>query len=81
MTDDRIVRRPELQDTVGLTERQVRNLENEGRFPKRFLIAESGRAVGWSHREIQQWVAERLRLREQFTKPGMLTGDQAEAEK
>lgn len=72
MSDDRIVRRPELQDTVGLTERQIRNLENEGRFPRRFLIADSGRAVGWSHREVQAWVHERISRRETVTKAGVL---------
>ena len=81
MTNDRIVRRPELQDTVGLTERQCRNLENENKFPKRFLIAESGRAVGWSYNEVQAWVAKRLELRERPQQPGMLVKSQAEARK
>ncbi len=81
MSNDRIVRRPELQDTVGLTERQCRNLENENKFPKRFLIAESGRAVGWSYNEVQAWVAKRLELRERPQQPGMLISNPAESAK
>ena len=71
---DRIIRRRELEATVGLTERQVRTLEAEGKFPRRFLIAENGRAVGWSANEIEAWLAERLERREQFSKASMLRG-------
>ena len=39
MTEDRVIRRKELEATVGLTERQIRTLEAVGKFPRRFLIA------------------------------------------
>ncbi len=58
---------------VGLCERQLRTLESEGRFPKRFLISEGGRAVGWSETEIDAWLAERIALRETVNKAGVLT--------
>ena len=71
---DRILRRRKVEDKSGLCERQLRNLENEGKFPRRFLIAENGRAVGWSENEVDAWVAERLERRERFQKSGMLLG-------
>ncbi len=72
MTEDRVIRRKELEATVGLTERQIRTLEAEGKFPRRFLIAENGRTVGWSANEVQEWLADRRTRREQVSKPGML---------
>ncbi len=80
MTEDRVVRRKELEATVGLTERQIRTLESEGKFPRRFLIAENGRSVGWSANEIQKWLSERRTRREQVSKPGMLRGGEKAVE-
>ena len=44
---DRILRRREIEHLTSLTERQLRNLEAEGAYPKRFLITPNGRSVGW----------------------------------
>lgn len=71
MNADRIIRRPELEAMTSLTERQIRTLEDEGKFPKRFLIAEGGRAVGWSFIEVQDWLAKRRNARETIDKPGL----------
>ena len=72
MTEDRVIRRKELEATVGLTERRIRTLEFEGKFPRRFLIAENGRTVGWSANEVQEYLADRRTRREQVSKPGVL---------
>lgn len=69
--EDRIVRRTELEAMVSLTERQIRTLETEGKFPRRFTIVEGGRAVGWSLLEVQDWLAKRREAREATSKPGM----------
>ena len=69
---DRAMRRRETERKSGLCERQLRNLEAEGKFPRRFLIAEDGRAVAWSENEVDKWLAKRLERREQISKPGML---------
>ena len=71
---DRILRRRETEHKSGLCERQIRNLENEGKFPPRFLISENGRAIGWSENEVDAWIAERLERRERSQKSGMLVG-------
>jgi predicted DNA-binding transcriptional regulator AlpA len=72
--EDRILRRHEVfapHGCTGITERQGRNLEDEGKFPKRFLIAEGGRAVGWSMLEIQEWLRRRKEAREAPDHPGI----------
>ncbi len=69
---DRILRRAEVEELTTITERQLRSLENEGKFPKRFLITEGGRAVGWSEAEIADWLADRIARREQPSKRGMV---------
>jgi predicted DNA-binding transcriptional regulator AlpA len=74
--EDRIVRRTELEAMVSLTERQIRTLETEGKFPKRFVIVEGGRAVGWSLNEVQDWLATRREARESVDKPGMAKAGQ-----
>ena len=61
---DRLIRDPEKCDMIGLGSRQCRNLERQDpNFPKRVLIAEGGRAVAWSYREMQQYVRDRIALR------------------
>ncbi len=66
---DRLIRKRELESICGLTERQLRRLEDAGRFPKRVVIDPDGRAVAWSEREVRGWVAERLANRERVTEP------------
>ena len=72
---DRVLRRPEVEHKSGLCERQLRTLEAEDRFPKRFLISSNGRAVGWSEAEVDTWLTERIALRETVNKAGVLTRD------
>lgn len=59
-TGDRIIRRPEVLNTTGLTpsalDREVRNR----RFPQPFPLIQGGRAVGWSWRAVQAWIAARI---------------------
>ena len=62
--NDRLIRKPELEATIGLCERQIRRLEDDGLFPQRVRIVPAGRAVGWSLTEVNAWLAERLAERE-----------------
>ncbi len=64
---DKIIRKPELEECVGLTERRVRDMERDGRFPRRFLINENGRAVGWLRSEVDEWLRDRAASRETRT--------------
>ena len=76
---DNILRRPEIEKKTGLSERQIRNLEDAGKFPKRFLIAEGGRAIGWSENEVDEYIRERIERREQCQKHPGMTGAPAKA--
>ena len=44
---DEILRPKDTEKIVGLCDRQVRNLENAGDFPKRFSLSPGGRAKGY----------------------------------
>ncbi len=76
---DNILRRLDIEQKTGLSERQIRNLEGEGKFPKRFLIAQGGRAIGWSEAEVHDWIRERIQLREQCQQHPGMTGAPAKA--
>ena len=56
---DRVVRREELKDLTGFQWRHIHDMEAEGRFPKRFHPDPTSKVVGWSFREIQEWIEER----------------------
>jgi predicted DNA-binding transcriptional regulator AlpA len=60
-----ILRPSETAAKVGLCDRQLRDLEAQGLFPKRFqLNPNGGRAVGHFAHEVDQWLAERGASRE-----------------
>jgi prophage regulatory protein len=54
----RILRRWQVQDTVGLSRATIYQMMREGRFPKPVKI--SARAVGWIEHEIQEWLLKRV---------------------
>jgi prophage regulatory protein len=54
----RILRRWQVQDTVGLSRATIYQMMREGRFPKTVEI--SVRAVGWIEHEIQEWLMKRV---------------------
>jgi prophage regulatory protein len=56
--NDRILRRAAVRAATGLPNTSLDRLEQEGRFPKRRRLTE--RSIGWSEREIQQWIEDRL---------------------
>jgi len=61
---DRVLRKPDIETATGYTERAIRDLEREGKFPKRFKLNPDGRAVGWLESEVQAWLAERAATRD-----------------
>ena len=76
---DFVLRKAGLEATTGLTERQIRNLEQDGLFPKRFLIAPGGQAVGWSGNKVDAWLSDRIARRERpahshMAQPGQRIG-------
>lgn len=62
---DKVLRKPSVESITGFTERQLRDMERKGHFPKRFLLnPDNGRAVGWLASEVADWVRRRAASRD-----------------
>lgn len=59
----RILRPAETVAKVGICDRQLRELEEEGLFPRRFKISPKGRAVAHLESEVDDWIASRAATR------------------
>lgn len=61
----RILRVSDTEAKTGYCDRQLRELEAQGLFPKRFQLNPSGngRAVGHLEAEVDQWIADRAASR------------------
>ena len=57
MTEDRFIRRPELEAMTGLSRSTIYRLMSEGEFVPRYLIGKQ--AVGWKLSEVQAWLLSR----------------------
>jgi prophage regulatory protein len=51
---DRVLRKPEVLSTVGLSDATIWRLERDGKFPKRIQLG--GNSVGWSENEVLRWI-------------------------
>ena len=60
---DRILRKPDIEQLTGYTERTIRDMERAGTFPRRFPLNPGGRAVGWLESEVSDWLAARAASR------------------
>ena len=60
--DNRIIRKPELFEKIGLSDATIWRMERAGRFPKRVQLG--GNSVGWLESEISQWISDRAAERE-----------------
>ena len=60
---DRIVSAQERRQIVPYSDNHVRRLEGEGKFPKRIPLG-AGR-VGWSLRELIDWIEEKKEQRDE----------------
>ena len=57
-----ILRRPQVQQAVGLGSTRIDELERAGLFPQRVRL--SDRACGWRSDEIEEWIEARPRASE-----------------
>ena len=55
---DRLMRRPEVQRTTGLSRSSLYRLIAEGRFPPSIRLSE--KSVAWLASEVDGWIAERV---------------------
>lgn len=61
----RILRPRDTEAKVGICDRELRDLERAGLFPRRFRLnpTGNGRAVGHLESEVDEWVAARAASR------------------
>ena len=59
--EHRILRRAEVEQKTGFKRAHIYNLMKEGKFPKALRLGV--RAVGWDSVEVDEWIAERLKVR------------------
>jgi len=61
----RVLRIPETEAKTGYCDRQLRDLEAQNLFPRRFSLNPSGkgRAVGHLESEVDEWIAARAAAR------------------
>jgi prophage regulatory protein len=55
--NDRIIRKPEVQIKVGLSDPSIWRRERKGQFPKRVSLG--GHSVGWLESEVNDWLARK----------------------
>jgi prophage regulatory protein len=60
---DRVLRWPVVRERTGQSRATAWRGMRAGTFPAPFLLSPTGRAVGWSEREIDAWIAERAKSR------------------
>jgi prophage regulatory protein len=53
----RIIRKPELLNMIGLSDPTVWRMEKDGHFPKRLRLG--GNSCGWLATEVNKWLADR----------------------
>lgn len=58
----RVIRRPELRKIVPLADTTIYEMEQRGKFPKRFFL--TPRCVVWDLTEVEIWLDERRRASE-----------------
>jgi len=59
---DRILRKPEVLEMVGLRSTALYEAISEGRFPKPIQLTK--RSVGWLESEVQEWIKEQAEKRQ-----------------
>jgi prophage regulatory protein len=60
---DRLYRRKEMLDFVGLRSTQLDELMKSGEFPKPIPLSDAGRAVAWLESDLVAWQAGRIAAR------------------
>jgi prophage regulatory protein len=58
---NRVIRKPELLNMVGLSDPTIWRMEKNGTFPKRIRLG--GNSCGWLENEITFWLSERAAAR------------------
>lgn len=57
----RVIRKPELLNMVGLSDPTIWRMERDGAFPRRLRLG--GNSCGWLESEVLGWLADRAAAR------------------
>jgi len=60
MTNDKLLRFPEVQKLTGLARSTIHALGAKGTFPKPIKLSDGGRASAWIQSEIELWMKSRI---------------------
>ena len=58
---ERLLRKPELREIVGLSDASIWRLEKGGKFPRRIQLG--GNSVAWLETEILSWIKRKADAR------------------
>ncbi|MEQ8407034.1 MAG: AlpA family phage regulatory protein [Marinoscillum sp.] len=58
--EDRILRISEISRIVGLSRSQIYLLISQGKFPKQIKLTPAGKAAGWLHSEVLEYLNARI---------------------
>jgi prophage regulatory protein len=61
---NKIIRKKDLPNYVGLQRTQIELLIERGEFPRPVPLSDSGRAIGWLEHEVWAWQQARLAARD-----------------
>lgn len=61
---NKIIRKRDLPEFVGLQRTQIEQMVEAGEFPRPIHLNKSGRAIGWVEREVFEWQQSRLAARD-----------------
>ncbi len=56
---DRLISAKERRELVPYSDMHIWRLERDNKFPRRIPLSDSGNRVGWSLREVQEWIEAR----------------------
>lgn len=60
-TTQRIIRKPELLNMMGLSDPTIYRMEKAGKFPQRIRLG--GNSCGWLQSEVDAWISEKAAAR------------------
>jgi prophage regulatory protein len=63
----RVVRHTEVRQKLSVSEAKLFAMIAAGTFPKPFQLIPGGRSVGWLECDVDQWILDRKKAREEST--------------
>jgi len=68
---DPVLRRADAQAFTGLSDTQFEEKVANGELPQPFKVTDSGRTVAWLRKELEDWLAARVKKRDEELKTSL----------